>query len=126
MLSTCDSLNFYMQMAKSTGNFMTLRTAIDSFTASGTRLALANAGDTLEDANFVYKMVDSDLLRLFTQLEWIKVIIGLSLTPPPGIEGSCDFYLSPPPPSSRKWLDQRKHSETAIASLTMILSSLMK
>lgn len=39
----------------------------------GMRLALADAGDTLEDANFVEKMADAGILRLFTFHEWIKV-----------------------------------------------------
>lgn len=43
------------------------------FSPTGTRLALADAGDTLEDANFVYEMADSGLLRLYSQLEWVKV-----------------------------------------------------
>ena len=42
----------------------------------GTRLALADAGDTLEDANFVFSMADAGLLRLYSQLEWIKVMIA--------------------------------------------------
>lgn len=41
----------------------------------GTRLALADAGDGLEDANFVFTMADAGLLRLYTQLEWVKVHI---------------------------------------------------
>ena len=40
---------------------------------SGARLSLANAGDTLEDANFVYEMADSDLLRLYNEIIWTKV-----------------------------------------------------
>ena len=60
-------------MSKSTGNFLTMREAIDRFSADGTRLALADAGDTLEDANFVYDKADAGLLRLFTQIEWTKV-----------------------------------------------------
>ena len=43
----------------------------------GTRLALADAGDSLEDANFVFSMADAGLLRLYSQLEWIKVILLL-------------------------------------------------
>ena len=39
----------------------------------GTRLALADAGDTQEDANFVFTMADAGLLRLYSQIEWIKV-----------------------------------------------------
>ena len=46
----------------------------------GTRLALADAGDTLEDANFVFSMADAGLLRLYSQLEWTKVIYVLSYT----------------------------------------------
>lgn len=52
---------------------MTLRDAISRFSADGMRLALADAGDTLEDANFMYDMADGGLLRLHSQLEWIKV-----------------------------------------------------
>ena len=44
-----------------------------SLAPSGARLTLANAGDTLEDANFVYEMADSDLLRLYNEIMWTKV-----------------------------------------------------
>lgn len=39
----------------------------------GLRLALADAGDTIEDANFVEKMADGGILKLYTLLEWVKV-----------------------------------------------------
>lgn len=42
----------------------------------GMRLALADAGDTMEDANFVEKMADAGLLRLYTYLEWVKEILA--------------------------------------------------
>lgn len=64
------------KMAKSTGNFLTVRQAVNRFSADGTRLALADAGDTLEDANFVFEMADGGLLRLYSQLEWVKEMIG--------------------------------------------------
>ena len=60
-------------MSKSTGNFLTLRDSVNRFSADGTRLALADAGDTLEDANFVFEMADAGLLRLYAQIEWVKV-----------------------------------------------------
>ena len=60
-------------MSKSTGNFLTLKDAVNRFSADGTRLALADAGDTLEDANFVFEMADAGLLRLYSQIEWVKV-----------------------------------------------------
>ncbi|EDO40444.1 predicted protein, partial [Nematostella vectensis] len=40
------------------------------------RLALADAGDTLEDANFVEKMADAGILRLYTFHEWIREMIA--------------------------------------------------
>lgn len=40
------------------------------------RLALADAGDTVEDANFVETMADAGILRLYTWLEWVKEMIA--------------------------------------------------
>lgn len=79
-------------MSKSTGNFLTLQEAVEKFSADGmwcqvtsslinwpikftlgTRMCLADAGDTLEDANFVFTMADAGLLRLYTQIEWVEV-----------------------------------------------------
>ena len=74
------SLSLLPQMSKSTGNFLTLRESVNRFSADGTRLALADAGDTLEDANFVYEMADAGLLRLYAQIEWVKV---------------CQYYVCP-------------------------------
>lgn len=42
----------------------------------GMRLALADAGDTVEDANFVETMADAGILRLYTWLEWVKEMIA--------------------------------------------------
>ncbi|XP_013388845.1 leucine--tRNA ligase, cytoplasmic isoform X1 [Lingula anatina] len=64
------------KMSKSTGNFLTLMQAIGKFSADGMRLALADAGDTLEDANFVEAMADAGLLRLYTFLEWVKEMLS--------------------------------------------------
>ncbi|KAJ3589814.1 hypothetical protein NHX12_010655 [Muraenolepis orangiensis] len=63
-------------MSKSTGNFLTLSEAIDKFSADGMRLALADAGDTVEDANFVETMADAGILRLYTWVEWVKEMIA--------------------------------------------------
>ena len=41
------------------------------------RLALSDAGDSVEDANFVTKMADAGLLRLYTYLEWVKEMIAI-------------------------------------------------
>lgn len=47
-----------------------------SFTSfSGLRLALADAGDTLEDANMEESMAEAGLLRLYALYEWIGTTI---------------------------------------------------
>ncbi|KAM4875852.1 leucine--tRNA ligase, cytoplasmic [Thomomys bottae] len=64
------------KMSKSTGNFLTLTQAADKFSADGMRLALADAGDTVEDANFVEAMADAGILRLYTWVEWVKEMLA--------------------------------------------------
>lgn len=49
---------------------------LSCFTLSGMRLALADAGDTVEDANFVETMADAGILRLYTWVEWVKEMIA--------------------------------------------------
>ncbi|KAH3839433.1 leucine--tRNA ligase, cytoplasmic-like [Dreissena polymorpha] len=65
------------KMSKSTGNFLTLSDAINKFSADGMRLALADAGDSVEDANFVEPMAEAGLLRLYTLLEWVKEMLSV-------------------------------------------------
>ncbi|XP_077183086.1 leucine--tRNA ligase, cytoplasmic isoform X3 [Paroedura picta] len=64
------------KMSKSTGNFLTLYQAVEKFSADGMRLALADAGDTVEDANFVEAMADAGILRLYTWVEWVKEMLA--------------------------------------------------
>ena len=64
------------KMSKSTGNFMTLIDAIDAFSADGMRLALADSGDSVEDANFVYGTADAGILKLYTLIEWTKEVLA--------------------------------------------------
>jgi len=63
------------KMAKSTGNFLTLREAISKFGADATRIALADAGDFIEDANFEEETANAAILRLHTLLEWVQEMI---------------------------------------------------
>lgn len=58
------------KMSKSTGNFMTIRDAIEAFGADATRLALADAGDSVEDANFLVDTANMAILRLFNLTEF--------------------------------------------------------
>ncbi|KAF2348893.1 Leucyl-tRNA synthetase class Ia archaeal/eukaryotic cytosolic [Trinorchestia longiramus] len=64
------------KMSKSTGNFMTLADALDKYGADAMRLALANAGDSIEDANFETSVADSAVLRLWTFVELVKELLA--------------------------------------------------
>ena len=63
------------KMSKSTGNFLTLEEAIKQYSADGVRFALADAGDSIEDANFVEKQAETGLLRLYNLIEWSKEML---------------------------------------------------
>jgi len=54
---------------------MTLSTAIDTFGRDATRLALADAGDGTDDANFTEETANAAILRIYTQLEWTKEVM---------------------------------------------------
>lgn len=54
---------------------MTLKESIDKFGADAMRFALADSGDSIEDANFVVNVADSTILRLYTFLEWAKKLV---------------------------------------------------
>lgn len=40
------------------------------------RLALADAGDSVEDANFAENVAEAGILRLFTFVEWVKEVLS--------------------------------------------------
>ncbi|KAL4791213.1 hypothetical protein BDV19DRAFT_314022 [Aspergillus venezuelensis] len=63
------------KMSKSTGNFLTLKDSVDKFGADATRIAFADAGDGIEDANFEETVANSNILRLFTLKEWIEEVV---------------------------------------------------
>ena len=63
------------KMSKSSGNFLTLNDAIRKFGADATRVALADAGDGVEDANFDEKVANSNILRLHTLKEWSEEVM---------------------------------------------------
>ncbi|CAF3799395.1 unnamed protein product [Rotaria sp. Silwood1] len=67
------------KMSKSTGNFLTLAQAIEKFSADGMRFTLADAGDSIEDANFEVEMAEAQLLRLYTFIEWVKEVLDINL-----------------------------------------------
>lgn len=61
-----------LKMSKSKGNSLTLRDSVEKFGADATRLALADAGDGIEDANFEEKNANANILRLHTLLTWCE------------------------------------------------------
>ncbi|KAL5033085.1 hypothetical protein BDV3_000099 [Batrachochytrium dendrobatidis] len=65
------------KMAKSTGNSLSLSESLEKYGADATRFALADAGDGLEDANFVEKTADDAILKLYTEKEWIEESVAL-------------------------------------------------
>lgn len=60
------------KMSKSTGNFKTLEQAILEFGADAMRFALADAGDTLDDANFLDETANAAILKLTKELAWME------------------------------------------------------
>ena len=60
------------KMSKSTGNFKTLAQAIAEYGADPMRIALADAGDALDDANFEHSTANGAILRLTRELAWAE------------------------------------------------------
>jgi leucyl-tRNA synthetase len=59
------------KMSKGEGNFLTLAGAIEKYGADATRMALADSGDTIDDANFTDLLANSAILKLYSLHEWI-------------------------------------------------------
>ncbi|XP_020245845.1 leucine--tRNA ligase, cytoplasmic [Asparagus officinalis] len=64
------------KMSKSTGNFRTLRQAIEEFSSDATRFSLADAGDGMDDANFVFDTANAAILRLTKEIAWMEELIA--------------------------------------------------
>jgi leucyl-tRNA synthetase len=60
------------KMSKSTGNFMTLDDMVKKYGADASRIALADAGDAVVDANFEEDVADNNILRLYNLREWCE------------------------------------------------------
>ncbi len=60
------------KMSKQNGNFYTLKDIVDKYGADATRFALAESGDTQDDANFEIKIADNSILKISTLEMWLK------------------------------------------------------
>jgi leucyl-tRNA synthetase len=47
-----------------------------TYSCDATRFACADAGDSLEDANFSRETADNAIMSLFTELEWVKEFVN--------------------------------------------------
>ncbi|KAK3670327.1 cytosolic leucyl tRNA synthetase [Recurvomyces mirabilis] len=63
------------KMSKSTGNFLTLADATSKFGADATRIAMADAGDGIEDANFEETVANANILRMFELRQWCEGMV---------------------------------------------------
>mmetsp|Transcript_17323 Transcript_17323/g.60923 ORF Transcript_17323/g.60923 Transcript_17323/m.60923 type:complete len:1168 (-) Transcript_17323:78-3581(-) len=64
-----------VKMSKSLGNFLMLHEAISEYSADAVRLACADAGDTMDDANFERATANNAILLLTKEEEWIKTML---------------------------------------------------
>lgn len=63
------------KMSKSKGNFYMMLECVEKFSADATRFALADAGDTMEDANFAIDQANNAVQSLYIEEEWIRSIL---------------------------------------------------
>jgi len=63
------------KMSKSTGNFLTIAGAVEKFGADATRLALADAGDDMNDANFEETVANANILKLYELRKWCEELV---------------------------------------------------
>lgn len=59
------------KMSKSKGNFLTMSEVVDKYSADATRFACADAGDSLDDANFSRETADMAIIALSNEQTWI-------------------------------------------------------
>jgi leucyl-tRNA synthetase len=59
------------KMSKSKGNFLMMNETLENFSADATRFACADAGDSMDDANFSRETADNAILSLINEETWI-------------------------------------------------------
>jgi leucyl-tRNA synthetase len=64
------------KMSKSKGNFLTMSDTVDKFSADATRLSCADAGDSLDDANFERETANAAIIALSNEQTWIIDTLG--------------------------------------------------
>ena len=64
------------KMSKSKGNFLMMNETVENYSADATRFACADAGDSLDDANFDRSTADNAILSLINEETWITSTIA--------------------------------------------------
>jgi len=64
------------KMSKSKGNFLMMKETCDRYGTDPTRFACADAGDSLDDANFSRETADAAVLSLVNEEAWIAETLG--------------------------------------------------
>ncbi|CAG9320407.1 unnamed protein product [Blepharisma stoltei] len=115
------------KMSKSTGNFMTIQDCLIRYGADATRIALAEAGDTIEDANFLESTADSAILKLYTLHDWIKDNVEVISTMRTGEKTFFDSLfeneLNNTVEKARKFYDKMNFRDLLITSFYDLISS---
>ena len=63
------------KMSKSEGNFYTMTDIIRDYGCDASRIALADCGDGLDDANFVTEIADASVNRLYSFENFLKILL---------------------------------------------------
>jgi leucyl-tRNA synthetase len=63
------------KMSKSKGNFLMMLETVEEYSADATRFACADAGDTLDDANFSRDTANAAIIALSNEAAWIKEVL---------------------------------------------------
>lgn len=63
------------KMSKSTGNFLTLHDLVAKYGADAARIAMADAGDGVSDANLEEDVADNNIVRLYNLREWCEEVV---------------------------------------------------
>jgi len=66
------------KMSKSKGNFLMMDETVKKYSADATRFACADAGDSLDDANFSRETADTAIVSLVNEETWIKETLSSS------------------------------------------------
>lgn len=84
------------KMSKQLGNFMTVADLINEYGCDASRIAIADCGDGLDDANFVTEIANSAINRLYSFENFFKAILkeswsnGVTISDPDTLDSNTE------------------------------------